>query len=157
LQIENYTLRARNEYIHQRMVHNQVVKSIVQPAHTVSVSANPHIFIYEQGYNCVNENFELVSTAASRNMNRIIQLNHYFTRSYQDFKDKIRRGKADTGGHRSMNDFFEVDRYANEVYDDKILRFLPQLKTRLNEVNESGSEVPIQIRRFVHCFLSFIS
>jgi hypothetical protein len=149
LQIENYTLRARNEDW-------PGVKSIVQPSYTISVSANPHIFTYKDGYTCVNEDFELVSRAGSKTVNRIIQLNHYFSRSYQDFKDKIRRGKADVGGRRSISEYFEVNGYANAVYDDKILRFLPELKTRLNSVNESGTRVPVQLRRLIHHYLHFL-
>ena len=99
LQIENYTYRARNDYTHERWVDNQLVKSVVQPAHTIAVSTNPHIFLYKDGYYCVNEKFERISSAASRNSAETIQLNHYYTRSYQDFKEKIIRGRADVGGH----------------------------------------------------------
>ena len=152
LQIENYTHRARNDYTHERLVHNQVVKSIVQPVHTIAVSTNPHIFHYKDGYFCVNEKFERVSRPASKNTVETIQLNHYYTRSYQDFKEKISRGRADVGGHRSWDEFFDVDRYANAVYDDKVLRFLPELRKRLgrNIQEEHLYEVPVQIRRLVH-------
>jgi len=160
LQIENYTHRARNDYVHDRLGwHNQIVKSIVQPGRTIAVSTNPHIFLYADGYYCVNEKFERVSSAASKNTVETIQLNHYFTRSYQDFKEKLKRGRSDVNAPRSWGEFFEVDRYANAVYDDKALRFLPELKTRLKKSTEppTRSMVPITIRRSIHYCLSHIS
>jgi len=156
LQTENYTLRSANEFIHRSGEHNQLVKSIVQPARTFAVSNNPHFFLYKDDYNCVNENFELVSSAASRNCIETIQLNHYFTRSYQDFKEKIRRGRADVGGHHTLLEFFEIDHYANLVYDNKILRFLPELKGKLNKNTEKCRRlIPTVSRRLVYSILFY--
>jgi hypothetical protein len=154
-QIENYTHRARNDYAHKGEVHNQLVKSIVQPSHTIAVSTNPHIFLYEEGYYCVNEKFERVSGPISKNTTETIQLNHYYTRSYQDFREKIIRGRADVGGSRSWDEFFEVDYYANAVWDYRILRFLPELKKRLNRNSKMnlGSKVPVGIRRLARFIL----
>ena len=125
-QIESY--RLRRLYLPDMC---SCVKSIVQANHAIAVNS-AHTFVYEDGYICVNEKFQPISEAIAKNSVETIQLNHYFTRSLLDFVEKIRRGRADIGGRRSLAEFFEMDHYANAVYDDTILRFLPELTNRLN-------------------------
>ena len=137
LQIESYVYRSKNDF----KPHNMLIKSIVQTAHTLSPQAdNTHAFTYNPGYYCVNEKYEQVFGIFSRNTTEIIQLNHYRLRSYADYLDKMRRWSVngqqlpdEKDRYRTHQWFFEIDSVSNEVYDDHILRFLPMVKTRLNQ------------------------
>lgn len=126
LEIATYLRRSRGNY-----EPNRHVKVIAQTAFVIAPAGNPHAFVYRFPYYCVNEKKRLVLGPFSRNSNDLIQLNHYYLRSYADFKEKISRGitgvnRRDYSGW-SMERFFKVDIYANDVYDDRILRFVPAL------------------------------
>jgi hypothetical protein len=51
----------------------------------------------------------------------IAQLNHYFTKSYDEFKLKINRGRSDTGNFRNINEFNGHDH--NDIEDTDALNF----------------------------------
>ena len=127
LQIENYTLRASNNF-----VHNRHIKSIVQSDFVSTTAGNPHAFVYTPGHYCVSESYEPISGPFSRNTTNVIQLNHYHLRSYTDFLNKIQRGPADGITYIDRERFFRWDHVANEVYDRCILRFAPYIKDRLS-------------------------
>jgi hypothetical protein len=130
LQIENYTWRSGSDY-----QVNRHIKSIVQSDCVRSTAPNnPHAFVYKSGYYCVNELCEPISGPFSRNTTEVIQLNHYFLRSYADFLSKIQRGPADGISYLKPDRFFQCDRVSNEVYDDCILRFAPYVKDRLSKL-----------------------
>ena len=119
LQIENFLTRAHeNQYI------NQHIKSFVQPSKTLRVGADPHHFIYKPGHTCVDPNRVAFSGAIHRNCTDTIQLNHYFLRSEDEFRQKTIRGRSDTGVGRTMQEFYDTDRYSNVVRDESILRFI---------------------------------
>ena len=52
----------------------------------------------------------------------VIQLNHYFTKSKSEFKNKINRGRADTIRQRTISDF-DVHNF-NEIEDLLAYNFL---------------------------------
>lgn len=129
LQIENYTLRSRNDF-----VHNRHIKSIVRSDRALATDGNPHAFVYTPRHYCVNEAYEPISGPFSKNTTEVIQLNHYHLRSYADFLNKMQRGPADGANYLKPEHFFQWDRVANEVYDGRILRFAPYLKDRLSKL-----------------------
>ncbi|HYW01736.1 MAG TPA: glycosyltransferase family 2 protein [Candidatus Acidoferrum sp.] len=129
LQIENYTLRSRNDF-----KENRHIKSIVQSDCVLTTTGNAHAFVYNPRYYCVNEAYEPISGPFSRNTTEVIQLNHYHLRSYTDFLNKMQRGPADGVSYLKPERFFQCDRVANEVYDDCILRFAPYVKDRLRKL-----------------------
>ena len=119
LTIENYLRRA--EKTHEI---NRHVKSIIQPAKTASTGGSAHHFFYKPPFFCVNERKEPIPSAYSPHSSELIQLNHYFSRSLEEYSVKMTRGRADTGGRYAMTDFDEREGYANAVEDRTILRFL---------------------------------
>ena len=87
LLIENYTMASAKS-----MKHNNHVKSIVQPAYVLSEAGDPHHMIYRPPHFAVAENHSFVKQAWTENTTRLIQINHYFTKSYEEFEIKCQRG-----------------------------------------------------------------
>lgn len=81
---------------------NRNFKSIVQPSR-VKLCLNPHFMWLRKGY-IVNEDKETITVPiAERNRTHQIQINHYFSKSKQEYLDKIARGCADTHPQRQEN------------------------------------------------------
>jgi hypothetical protein len=64
----------------------------------------------------------------------IISVNHYFTKSEEEFIEKRSRGRMDagTGGDYTLEEFEKYNSFET-VYDDSIKRFIPKLKERLGQ------------------------
>ncbi len=79
-----------------------------------------------------------------RNSNNFtIQLNHYWSKSYIEFARKIERGRADTTADkhkdiRSLKAFLWFEN-KTKTTDNKIQRFLIQLKVRMGQVDKYDS------------------
>lgn len=84
---------------------NSHVKSIVRPRY-VNIMDSSHFARYAKNYCAVNEKYELVSRAHSPFSNDIAQINHYFTKSFEEWLDKIGRGIADSNGIRKVDEFW---------------------------------------------------
>jgi hypothetical protein len=114
---------------------NNHIKSIVQPRHAIAVPmADPHHFKYAKGYWCVDEYG--VKIEAARRWPRTsdkIQLNHYITRSREEWQWKVERGGGNrVGTPRPTTFFHDSDACCNEVEDTCILaaleRFAPEIR-----------------------------
>src|SRR6185503_8672007 len=79
---------------------NRHIKTWAQP-HKVQCWNQVHFPTYLPGHLSVNENWEPVTGGAFAPVHIAkVQLNHYFTRSYQDWEDKMKRGRADVPSGR---------------------------------------------------------
>ena len=134
LVIENYTLRLADD---QDL--NHTVKSIVRCSDILTVSVTPHEFRV-RGPVCDTlgravVNMPVQPTPCHANL----VVNHYITKSRQDWREKIARGSPDrqdsvpTYGAAA---FEELER-RSVVHDDAIGRFAPDVKRLL-----SGEEQP---------------
>ena len=113
--LENYTSRAEEDF--SENVH---IKTICDPV-KVWAFASVHWPIYRRGFRNLSEEGEGISfcnCSYSIHFDKI-RINHYFTKSMQEFTVKIARGRADGSSILSMTDFYWKDR--NEVYDTEIL------------------------------------
>jgi hypothetical protein len=117
-QLESFTKRSEVDF-HV----NKHIKSIVQPRF-VKNSQSAHFFTYISGKFCVNENFVPIEAAFSEPSVNKIQLNHYFTRSLQEFEIKIKRGIADNVRKRTIDEFYHHDNDANKITDTMALDIL---------------------------------
>lgn len=90
-QICGYHIRAPED-----LSTNRLVKSIVQPARVI-FPLSPHSFLFSEGNHCVNELGNRVDTQFFPCSVTKIQLNHYFTRSADEWKEKMARGRGDMG------------------------------------------------------------
>ena len=100
--ISNYTRIYKDDNI--EVNHN--FKSFVKPR-MVKLCTNPHFMWLTKG-NTVNENkIPLKTPIAETNSTKQIQINHYFSKSKEEYISKIDRGCADTHPKRefSINDY----------------------------------------------------
>lgn len=82
------------------------------------------------GYYSVSADGEKLKGSFSKRVSiEKIAINHYFTKSYDEFVTKRNRGKADQVKMRPMSEFEEHDK--NEVYDDGMLKYINTLKTNI--------------------------
>ena len=130
LVIENYTQSTSKDW-----ADNLHTKAIVQPTYTVRAGSNPHYFIYKPGYWAIGENSQMVFGAFSTvHCNDWIQINHYTTKSLQEFEAKITKGRADA--HHipgtNMEAFHKLNSACTEK-DTSIQRFIEPTK-RLLEI-----------------------
>jgi hypothetical protein len=132
LVLENYTMRLPGD--HERCLW---VKPIVRPADILDVSTGPHFFDVT-GELC-NTRGEIVPPQAGYPpCHDIVVINHYFTKSQEDWDGRYRRGgvvRAEVGAHYLPREFEEHDRAAT-VRDDRIMRFVAQVRRAL------GSDIP---------------
>ncbi len=131
LVIENYTARASYPP-KPRCEPLMKWKSIVQPAAVVAVNS-VHMFNLSNGITGgVDENREPVIRKTERPPppGKIFRLNHYFTRSRQEFAVKAKDGGLGNRGPRKRQRLANMIE-AETVYDDTILRFAPALRARM--------------------------
>jgi hypothetical protein len=130
-----------DSYIRRNKTVDPHVKTICQPA-MVDRVWNPHFFSYKQGF-AVNENEEVCDSTwnEAATINRF-RINHYFSKSRAEAKNKLGRGKADVP--RTAQNFrydIDVDKFCsknNDIEDTVILRYSRDLNTVVNEVHKMG-------------------
>jgi hypothetical protein len=129
LVIENYTAHTPADW-----GENTHIKSIIRPSQTVRAGANPHSFIYTRENCCVSENYQAVHNAWTPNSTKKIQLNHYITKSLEEFKIKLQRGRADIADPnavgRTIENFDHYNKNCTQT-DDYILRFVEKTKENI--------------------------
>ena len=91
------------------------IKSIVVPEHTLSASPNPHWFHYKDGYHAVNERGDKVDTWLNDPPTmKHLYINHYATKSLEDFHRKMKRGSA-TRAHKKISEFERFNAMATDT------------------------------------------
>jgi Glycosyltransferase family 92 len=123
---ENYLWRAVDDYIG-----NHWVKSIVYPRKVVRY-ATPHNF-WVRG-DAVGEDRRRVQAHLREPTFELLRINHYFTKSMEEFRRKVMAPDASTGRIRDRDPF-----PANAVRDQLILRFGPELRAMLSSRATRGS------------------
>jgi len=84
------------------------IKSIVDPLRTIGSSGNPHFFAYRNNETCVNVNHEPVEGPFTIPIYNKIWIDHYYTRSMEEWKDKVAGGMA-TDHSKGARDFRLID------------------------------------------------
>lgn len=98
---------------------NQHIKSIVDPMRAIGHAGNPHCFSYLSGY-CVNVYHEPIEGPFSRVIHRIMWVDHYYTRSFEEWKEKMERGRSDIkDGGRAWEAFDSTNAYCLYNLDDE--------------------------------------
>jgi hypothetical protein len=119
----------------------QQSKSIVNPARA-SHCGGAHFFFYKEG-TAVDELHRPVpygrtpEPASDR-----LRVNHYYTKSIEEGKKKLLRRAATTGDLRTAahNRLELVDENMNEVIDETITAYLPELRGRVGLAVEAQPE-----------------
>lgn len=129
LQIENFNQRAENDF-----GANLNYKSIIKPLKVLSCK-NPHSFFCQENNYGVTENLQIVTTKITpiHSVTKL-RINHYFTRSWEEAQNKIKRGRATLNTKRKLDTIKYHDR--NDVEDYTIHRFIPQLKKQIINIQK---------------------
>ncbi|MBR1421276.1 MAG: glycosyltransferase family 2 protein [Selenomonadaceae bacterium] len=110
--LERFTLRNPDS-----LKANLHVKTIVNPRR-VYWYLQPHNPIYYSNCLCVNENGRIIQNHENlENTAEKIQINHYFTKSREEFEIKRLRGRADIGKQRRAEEF---DIYQHDKINDTL-------------------------------------
>lgn len=110
---------------------NEHVKSICRMSDLQGIGYNPHTFrtnglVVDEGFNKLHE-YYAVSPKASAN---ILAINHYHTKSLEEYKLKCQRGRADNGELRDFaSNFAAFD--LNEVSDTSLYEYAAPIRELL--------------------------
>ncbi len=106
---------------------NKHIKTIVNPRRTLGFE-NPHYACYLEGFKAYDINGKIINGPLNDNTSttEIIRINHYFTKSREEFLIKRNRGYADQNGIRDLKQFNEHDK--NDVYDDTMNKYIEKIK-----------------------------
>jgi hypothetical protein len=114
---------------------NDHIKSIVNTQYVIGPHgphSNPHTFRYAEGHYCVNEDGKQIKSPHNNALNspathRKAQINHYVTRSRQDFEAKQRRGGGNARHTRVLSEEF-WSRFQDGQIDTSIHDFIKLIK-----------------------------
>jgi hypothetical protein len=137
LVIENYT-ECSPHPLSDRQVAGLRYKTIVDPSAVTGMGT--HFFpLRNLGAIAINEAGYRTPVYGTRDLrfasSKKLQLNHYFTRSLEEMREREAKGRVGKNGRRVHN-YLERRLKAYAVAtanDDKILRFVPALKERLRQ------------------------
>lgn len=130
--LENFLYKAQPDWdpnFHVKVIIKPA--EVVSPGFTKSGYITPHM--WETKYGVSDEDGDVIDYRDKGRIKKIkiakIRVNHYFNRSYEDWIDKQRRGRATIQKKRSLDMFDIYDK--NDVYDDTALQYLDELKKYL--------------------------
>lgn len=125
---ENYTRREYKQNIH--------IKSIINPQQALN-PLNPHYFQMKPGATYIDVKHSPITSAFNDHYTLdVAQINHYFTKSEEEFIKKAERGRADTGEKRNVAIEFEQYKEIWNEHSDTFLveKYLADLKKELNTI-----------------------
>jgi O-antigen biosynthesis protein len=125
LVIENFTLRFPED-----AEANRHVKSLVRTKDLIGIGSTPHIF--DSARPTCNARGETVMSYAMQPVacHDVMVINHYFTKSVEEWEFKQRRGRGDSLEPYGNRIFHDV-RMQAVVQDTRALRFVPRLRALL--------------------------
>jgi hypothetical protein len=133
LVIESYTRKGPPTFSVNPKFDTPYYKSIVQTALTARCP-NPHFFHYRPGYFAVNERgVRLRSLVHAPAATDFLQINHYITKSREDWRLKQTRRGGASGRARTDEEWKRIEAACNSVEDTRILRFVPKVRAFLAE------------------------
>lgn len=112
--LENYTMRSEDNF-----KYNLHIKTICDPQ-KVLYYGHCHFPTYRKGFFNLDENGNIVNGPFTSNITfSKIRINHYYTKSREEYTAKISRGRADALLVNDMSNFYENDQ--NVIHDTEIL------------------------------------
>jgi hypothetical protein len=108
---------------------NNHVKSILWMDQTIGMAGDIHTFHTDHG--TFNEHGAVIGSAFSAHSSEILRINHYYTKSRQEWHAKVMRGRADAMPRYEDDAFLKPETRC--VDDREIWKFLPELKRRLGK------------------------
>ena len=137
--LERFTRRAPSNWIRCETIGgNQLIKNISNPR-AINFVKNPHYSTYFEGLYSVNEYGGLVESWSNAPVTvEKIVMNHYNTKSREEYFDKISRGTADNVKNIYNMSFFEI-RDRNDEFDDGILKYRDERAKNFKLPDKSGA------------------
>lgn len=124
LVIDSYLHRAHDSFMSN-------IKTVFNPRLAIGFN-NAHYPVYKYGAISVNENGqEIVGKFDNQKSCTQLRINHYFTKSEEEFRAKVEKGTASKFSPRSADNFAHWDR--NEIYDATISRYSERIRRTLQE------------------------
>jgi glycosyltransferase involved in cell wall biosynthesis len=135
LLFENYRYRADDDA--EKNVH---IKTICNPRIVKDIS-DPHSVKYISGYFTVSENGSLIPAAMFYDAScKKLRLNHYISKSEEEFLEKNRRGWPDKDLQLEKDALHNACVEWSKVYDPIMNRYIDELKRRVAAYEESNRE-----------------
>ncbi len=133
LVIESFLYHRSIENIKEKDV-NSHIKTICNPRKVYNYGSC-HFPTYKRNFTSyTTDNEEVKGAFVSGQHYDKVRINHYFTKSYEEFQLKCLRGRADNGLFRDIEREFK-DRDKNEIYDDGLLRYVNEIKSALKNTS----------------------
>ena len=123
-------MKAYKEYLPLSSAVNKHIKTILQPRYTLTM-CNPHHALYFDGYYAVNENYLRVPSAFSDFSNEVVHINHYYTKSYEEWLHKVQKGRVDLNQKRKEHEFWN--------YNPNMLHLKDEIKEKYKNFTESSA------------------
>ena len=119
LVIQNYLYHARKDFIS-----NHYIKTVCNPRKVIGFR-DAHCPVYYRGEVPVNvRKGPVCGPVTEQVLHEPVRINHYFTKSREEFLKKCARGMADKPGRRNLDNFEAFDK--NDIYDDCMVKFVEQ-------------------------------
>ncbi len=107
---------------------NKHIKSIVNPR-TVILANHPHYFIHKHGSKIINTSGKTIFGPFSEPVFDDIIINHFWTKSYEEYLERCKKGKAD-GNTPIKIDY--APEFLSKDENTTMERFIPLLKEKLS-------------------------
>ena len=121
--LERFLYRTPDDFGSDKNEGNAHVKTIANPR-GVELITIPHFAMYFNGMTAVDENGKVVLGAVNAAVpDKKIVINHYYTKSKEEFIKKMERGRADTAYITGKMEDFNSTNAAGTVFDDSILEY----------------------------------
>jgi hypothetical protein len=132
LVIENYVLRADDDY-----PPNRTIKTIADPTRTER--AGVHLFSYRDGFAVDEHQCRVDDAVTERTSFEKLRINHYFSRSVEEFRKKFERVRADTGAPKRPPDrplnVERMDSVLSKQRDEILLPYAPRVREALERLD----------------------
>lgn len=106
---------------------NHTVKSIVNPRSVLKVY-NPHFMLHTLGSKVINTGGKNMHGPYTEPHFEKIRVNHYYTKSYEEYLQRMKKGKADGNTSAKLLDY--SPNYCSTDEDEAIKKYLPKLKEK---------------------------
>jgi len=105
-----------------------LVKSIVDPDRVIEFLWNPHAPEYKKICYACDINGKIVNGPHNPDIKEYgdIRLNHYFTKSLEEWKKRRALGYVDKEGQRSLQEFYDYD--YNDIFDDSAKKLMDKYR-----------------------------
>ncbi len=103
---DNYTYRTPDDYVGAEG--GNYIGKVAMNAKYLKGIINPHYAISAR--DIVNEDFIKTTDGVINSQCKICRLNHYFTRSYEEWKSKVERGNGNYFQRRNLSEIENIDK-----------------------------------------------